>query len=144
MGMVTPADLASNGMEPLELLQRPLFANFYQARETSHTSGPSNSIKFAALFRQAESDEDRAAVVVDALARKLARALSVSPEEIDTDKPLRIFGVDSLVAVELRNWIRKEFSADVAVFVIMGEATVVAIGDLVAKTSNIRKSKQKA
>jgi acyl carrier protein len=140
MGAVTPADLISQEQEPVEIMQRPLFANFSQTRGISRGSGPANNtINAAALFRQAGSDEERATVVVDALARKLARALSISPEDVDSDKPLHAFGVDSLVAVELRNWIGKEFAADIAMFDIMGGTIVAAIGDLVAKTSKIRK-----
>lgn len=139
MGVVTPADLISQDLEPMEIMQRPLFANFCQTRGISRGSGPANTINSAALFRQVESHEERAAVVVDALAKKLARALSILPEDVDTDKPLHAFGVDSLVAVELRNWIGREFAADVTVFDIMGGTIVAAIGDLVTKTSKIRK-----
>lgn len=68
---------------------------------------------------------------------KLARALSIQSSDIDIDQPLHTFGVDSLVAVELRNWIAKQFAADVPVFEIMGGRTVAAIGDLVMKITQI-------
>ncbi|KAI1145696.1 hypothetical protein F4825DRAFT_457243 [Nemania diffusa] len=38
-----------------------------------------------------------------ALAGRLARSLGIKPEDVDVGKPLHAFGVDSLVAVELRN-----------------------------------------
>lgn len=142
VGLVMPADLIRRGIEPAEFMQRPLFANFSQPRGVSRVSGPANTVNSAALFRQTESDEDRTVVVVDALVRKLARALSIPPEEVDSDKALYAFGVDSLVAVELRNWIGKEFAADVAVFQIMGGTTVAAIGELVTKTTKIRRGNQ--
>ncbi|CAJ2500643.1 Uu.00g034960.m01.CDS01 [Anthostomella pinea] len=48
------------------------------------------------------------------------------------------YGVDSLMAVELRNWIGTDFKAQVAVFDIMGGGTVIFdIGDLVLSRSQL-------
>ncbi|KAJ4305130.1 hypothetical protein N0V90_000660 [Kalmusia sp. IMI 367209] len=135
MGIVTPADLLLHGTEIPELLDRPLYANFAQPRNSVLLSASSSnpSINFVVLFSQASTEDDRAHVVVQALSHKLSRALSMKPEDVDAEKPLHVFGVDSLVAVELRNWLRKEFAAEVAVFDIMGAPSVMAIGGLVAK-----------
>ncbi|KAI1411054.1 KR domain-containing protein [Hypoxylon sp. FL1857] len=73
----------------------------------------------------------RGAIVVDALKGKLSRALCVDVEKIDTRKGLSDYGVDSLMAVELRNGIRMDFGANVAVFEIMGGVPIAAIGQLV-------------
>ena len=94
-GVVTPADMISQDLLPVEIMQRPLFANFSQTRGICRGSGSANTLNSAALFRQTGSDEERATVVVDALVRKLALALSISPEDVDSDKPLHAFGVDS-------------------------------------------------
>ncbi|KAI4673620.1 Type I Iterative PKS [Alternaria novae-zelandiae] len=141
MGLVTPVDLIERNLEPADVLQRPLFASFSQARGTNQ-SNTQNSVSAAVLFNLAEDDEQRVAVVLEALARKLARALSIPPEEIDVNKPLHAFGVDSLVAVELRNWIGKEFAADIAVFDIMRGRTVAAIGELITKMSQLKRTKK--
>ncbi|KAI4608824.1 Type I Iterative PKS [Alternaria metachromatica] len=141
MGLVTPVDLIERNLEPAEVLQRPLFASFSQARGTNQ-SNTQSSVSAATLFNLAEDDEQRVAVVLEALARKLARALSIPPEEIDVNKPLHAFGVDSLVAVELRNWIGKEFAADIAVFDIMRGRTVAAIGELITKMSQLKRTKK--
>ncbi|KAI4910493.1 Type I Iterative PKS [Alternaria infectoria] len=141
MGLVTPVDLLERNLEPAEVLQRPLFASFSRARGTNQANTQS-SVSAATLFNLAEDDEQRVAVVLEALARKLARALSIPPEEIDVNKPLHAFGVDSLVAVELRNWIGKEFAADIAVFDIMRGRTVAAIGELITKMSQLKRTKK--
>ncbi|KAK0610048.1 KR domain-containing protein [Bombardia bombarda] len=79
-------------------------------------------------------------VVMTALIGRLARALGVAAEDIDERRPLSDYGVDSLMAVELRNWVRRDFSATVAVFEIVGSgASIAAIGALVVeKTEDIR------
>ncbi|KAF2004264.1 polyketide synthase PksD [Amniculicola lignicola CBS 123094] len=139
MGLVTPADMMSNGEDPLDMMQRPLFANFAQPRVAVQHVGSSSLINFKAKFAQTEGYEARANLVVEALAHKLARALSITSEDVDASKPLHVFGVDSLVAVELRNWMGKEFAADVAIFDIMGSPSVASLGDLVARLSKLSK-----
>ncbi|KAM4060577.1 KR domain-containing protein [Hirsutella rhossiliensis] len=45
------------------------------------------------------------AAVVEALRERLADSLALVPLGIETGVPLSTYGVDSLVAVELRNWL---------------------------------------
>lgn len=80
---------------------------------------------------------ERAEVVLEALSKRLARTLSIKPEDIDTRQALHAYGVDSLIAVELRNWLGKDFAADVPIFEIVSGKTVEAVSELVAKTSRI-------
>lgn len=49
--------------------------------------------------------------IEEALVLKLSKSMMVNPEDINTQKPLHSFGVDSLVAVEVRNWIFKELKS---------------------------------
>lgn len=139
IGLVTPADMILQGDDPIDMLQRPLFANFAQPRHGSKHIPVSNATNYGLFFKQAKTHEQKVSIVIEALAQKLARALSIQPEEIDPNKTLHVFGVDSLVAIELRNWIGKEFAAEVAVFDIMSSLSVGAIGALVTKLSKISK-----
>jgi acyl carrier protein len=61
--------------------------------------------------------------------------MSIAPEDVELGKPLSSYGVDSLMAVELRNWIRRDFGAPVAVFDIMGGVPIRAVGELVVARS---------
>lgn len=72
---------------------------------------------------------------------KLSKALSIPAAELDVDKPLVQYGVDSLVAVELRSWFAKEMEADIAVFDIVGNATVTSVGQLAASKSRLTREK---
>ncbi|KAI0006642.1 hypothetical protein F4779DRAFT_629681 [Xylariaceae sp. FL0662B] len=95
-------------------------------------SRASKDVDPSVLFKQASSSQERSAVVVSALKNKLARALGVDVEEVDARKGLSDYGVDSLMAVELRNWIRRDFGATVAVFEIMNGVPIAGIGELIA------------
>lgn len=52
----------------------------------------------------------------------------IKTEVIDLDQPIHAFGIDSLVAVEIPNWLKEVVDADIAVFNILGNASIEAIG----------------
>ncbi|RYP24065.1 hypothetical protein DL765_000793 [Monosporascus sp. GIB2] len=141
IGANTPANFLARGDTPPLTLQRPLFAGFAQmAHRTTAPggfSGQKGQDDSAALFRQASGSKERAEIVIRGLSAKLARVLTMSPEEIDIERRLSDYGIDSLMAVELRNWIGTTFQANVAVFDIMGETSISAIGNLVASKTNL-------
>lgn len=136
MGLGTPVDFLTQSLEVPEIMERPLFAHFSQTTSSEQTdSDNAAGDNLTRMFRQAATAEERAKIAAQSLAGKLARALAIEAPDVDVGKPPHAFGVDSLVAVELRNWIAKEFSADVPVFEIMGGRTVEGIGELIEKSS---------
>ncbi|KAF4498678.1 polyketide synthase [Fusarium agapanthi] len=84
-----------------------------------------------------DDKEERQRAVIRAMAAKLARAMSISPDDVEPSKPLSLYGVDSLMAVELRNWINKEFSSAVAVFGIIGSISIAGVAEVVEARSSI-------
>ncbi len=54
-------------------------------------------------------------------------ALAPAEEEIDVCRPLHTYGVDLLLALELRNWFAKVFRANVAVLDITGQRSIEAL-----------------
>jgi aryl carrier-like protein len=142
VGMSTPQVYIDKGIELPSLLSQRLYASI--ARLGSHSSDMNMSgsrdadgINYPSLFRSASSIEDASSVVISALTSKLSRALSVAPEDLDPSKPLHQYGVDSLVAVELRNWFGKEFEASVTVLKIMNAVDVRAVAALVVAESTV-------
>ena len=137
LGLRTPADFVAKGQKPPALLERPLLAAFSRVvgADSVVQAGPQAAVDPAALFRAATSGEEKTKIVTDALVAKLARAMSISPQDVQRYKPLSSYGVDSLMAVELRNWIRRDFAAPLAVFDIMGGAPISKVGELVVARS---------
>ena len=138
-GLRTPADILSEGQKPPALLERPLLSAF------SYLVGGSNTPNQAAehaekardLFQRSSDARERQQVVIRAIAAKLARAMSISPDDVEPSKPLSSYGVDSLMAVELRNWITKEFSSTVVVFDIIGRVSIAGVAEVVESRSSI-------
>ncbi|KAK2042138.1 polyketide synthase [Colletotrichum somersetense] len=68
------------------------------------------------LIAASESPEQVEQIVLDAFLAQLSRILSYELVDLDPSRPLNAYGVDSLVAVELRVWMTKEIGADISVF----------------------------
>lgn len=138
MGLKTPADFLTQGEPVPTLFQRPMFAPFrvtrpHAARSQNGMAG-SRQEDARQQFQEARSAKERADVVVEALRNKLGRALGMQDEDIDTDKSLTDYGVDSLMAVELRNWVWWGFRASMTVFDIMSPARdIKGVGQLVVE-----------
>ncbi len=79
------------------------------------------------LLGSASSVAEAEAGVTEALLRKLARSLLMRHEEMDAKKPASTYGVDSLVAVELRNWFSREAKVEVPVFEILQASSLAAL-----------------
>lgn len=133
LGGMTPADFLLHGEEPIPLLQRPMFTGFARSAATKNTGSQAQSGESLAVrFEQASTPEEKLDVAVHAICARLARALDVPVDDIEPTKLLSQYGVDSLMAVELRNWIGKEFTASVPVFQITA-LSIVALGELVVQ-----------
>jgi aryl carrier-like protein len=138
IGARTAGDYTARGEEPVPATLRPLFAGFNNNsrhhQDTTRRAARADVAEEAdpsLLFQQAGSAEERRAVVTVALRAKVARALGVTVEDVDAEKTLADYGTDSLMAVELRSWMRKDFGADVTVFDMMGGKSIKAVGELV-------------
>jgi aryl carrier-like protein len=66
-------------------------------------------------------------------AKEIARQVSIytmrgSEHEVDLTLSLQDFGVDSLVSIELRNWWKQAFGADVTVLQLMNSGSFLGLG----------------
>ncbi|EPE25381.1 Thiolase-like protein [Glarea lozoyensis ATCC 20868] len=110
-----------------------------RGRDSGAGSASSGASPTAALVRALSApDTDIAkasALLVDALAVKLAEIFSLDLAEIDVALPLSRYGVDSLVAVELRNWLSGAIRAKVTVFEILQSTSLTEFAGLLAVKS---------
>ena len=59
--------------------------------------------------------------ILEAFKQKLGRLLALKVKDVNEGDTIAGHGVDSLVAVEIRNWLRKDVGANVTVFEILNE-----------------------
>ncbi|KAJ6031693.1 Acyl transferase/acyl hydrolase/lysophospholipase [Penicillium herquei] len=141
-GLRTPADHFTRGNTPPALLNRPLLSTFSYIPDSGASAEQDplkkKAIDPAILFQQSTDPSERQQIFLRALAVKLAGSMSISPDDVVSSKPLSTYGVDSLMAVDLRNWIGTTFGATIAVFDIMGGVSLAKIADLVAEKGTVK------
>ena len=100
----------------------------------------SDVVNFGTEFAVASSLTEASAAVTKVLMKKLADTLSLPDKELDAAQPMHSYGVDSLVAVDLRNWFAKELQVDFAIFDILGSTSIAGVSYLAAARSKYRKA----
>ncbi|PQE06756.1 polyketide synthase protein [Rutstroemia sp. NJR-2017a BBW] len=136
IGVITQEHVQGRGLAPIDVLNRPLYAGFSAPQLYNANKGNSGVLTqedTAALFQQATTPHERSLVVLSALKAKLARALDVAVEDVDSHRTLADYGTDSLMAVELRNWIRRDFGVSVAIFDLFNGDDIAALSKVIAK-----------
>lgn len=71
-------------------------------------------------------------IVCTGLCHMLAKAMNMLPEEIDSGKPPNVYGVDSLVAVGVRNWVFTNCGVEVSVFEVLSDKTIEELAKEIA------------
>ncbi|KAF5020446.1 hypothetical protein F66182_7525 [Fusarium sp. NRRL 66182] len=146
VGLEVPATLRIKGIPEPAWMKDALFKHLYQIRgegdNQGEGEGEGSATSCAVLLPAATSFADATKIVSAAIVQKLCRALSSSERDIDISKPLHSYGVDSLVAVELRAWFMKEVGSDIAVFDIMSGQSLEELAELAAKRSLFIKFEQ--
>lgn len=104
----------------------------------THGTGTSETgDSLAAQLGQAKSISEASSLTTTALSGLLAKGLQTSADNIDTSKPLHSYGVDSLMAVEIRTWIMQQVKADVTLFDILSGMSIVALALKIVKSSKL-------
>ncbi|KAF2769157.1 putative polyketide synthase [Teratosphaeria nubilosa] len=105
---------------------RVLAAGLTAADRTAATTSNEESAKSSA---NGLTEEEACADLLKALTAKVAEMIMSEPEEIPVDVSMARLGLDSLVSVELRNWIRRVGKVDLPLTKIAGARS---LGELAA------------
>ena len=104
------------------------------------SSGDGAAVSLASRLSEASTNKDPAVaanIITDALARKTADILRIPPSEVDPSRPMYHYGVDSLVALEVRNWMTKEMKANMALLEILAAVPMETFAVQIAKKSKL-------
>ncbi|OJK00237.1 hypothetical protein ASPACDRAFT_28570 [Aspergillus aculeatus ATCC 16872] len=120
-------------------MQEARFAGIrYRDPVSGHQHGALSSTPFHddSLRNQVSSattQEDATALVVQAIGQKLVSMFGLADAEMCANRTLAGVGVDSLVAIELRNWITAQLKVDISVFDLMKGRTIAELAEVVTK-----------
>ena len=88
----------------------------------------SHLVKSIRNFDEASAEVDISETgleVLDRILKKLSQLLYVAEGDVDMTVPIRTYGIDSMVAAELRNWLFATYAKDVSLFDLLDANTSV-------------------
>ncbi|KAI2464634.1 putative polyketide synthase [Annulohypoxylon bovei var. microspora] len=90
----------------------------------------------AARLAAASSLAEAAEIASEALAQRISALLGTAEDRLDPKKSMLSYGVDSLSAIDIRNWVGQIFNVDLPVFEILGGANLTTIGLSIARKAH--------
>lgn len=98
----------------------------------STADGPNASIRLRDKLRQAKTVPEAIQEVSSAIISKISSLSMIQEQETLSD-----YGIDSLVAVEMRNWIFKEFEAAVTILELLANESLLLFSKKVCTRSRV-------
>jgi NADPH:quinone reductase-like Zn-dependent oxidoreductase/acyl carrier protein len=78
----------------------------------------------------AAGPDERREMMETAIREQVARVLGASPDKLDVEKPLTELGLDSLMSVELRNWVEGDLRLSLPTVELLRGPSVIKLVDL--------------
>lgn len=88
-------------------------------------------------LREASTRKDVTAVVTEALIARLIQSTGLDARDVDENKQIHALGLDSLVAIEIRGWAKRELKADVSGVFILGNVSIKEVAATMAEGSGL-------
>jgi aryl carrier-like protein len=108
------------------------------ASDASSAPKAGSSGELSGLIAAATTFSEAADVVCKGITNKLMDIFMIAEAEVDASKSLSAYGVDSLVAVELRNMLALRVGAEVSIFDLIQSPSITALAaSVAAKSSHI-------
>ncbi|KAI0485236.1 lovastatin nonaketide synthase [Xylariaceae sp. FL0804] len=128
VGIEMPWAVLAKGIELHHSIRRPLFSHLFRilpdTKESKSGKQNTEGLDRATAMTKSATLDDSAALVTTWFSGKLAQMLGLAESDIDAAKPMHSYGIDSLVAIDLRNWFRREIGAEMEVFVLLGNESL--------------------
>ncbi|KAL4747556.1 hypothetical protein BDW72DRAFT_209502 [Aspergillus terricola var. indicus] len=130
VGIEMPAAVVAKGVTLHHSIRRPMFSHLFRVDLLPHMHAHSPSridnrtsstaTDHPKLLSSTPSTDDAVALITEWACARVAQILGRSAADIEATKPIHVYGIDSLVAVDLRNWFEQEIGVHVTVFDLMG------------------------
>ncbi|KAK2681923.1 hypothetical protein RAB80_003716 [Fusarium oxysporum f. sp. vasinfectum] len=120
------------------LLDNPVFNQLQHNLEQKTTgAAKSDKIDFAEALAGVKTMVDAEQLIQDAALAKFAVFLDRPIEEIRVDQSLATIGLDSLVSIELKNWMVRTFQVNLQTSELSGAGSITALTATVASRSKL-------
>ena len=116
---------------------RLAYLNELDSHSTAQAPGENAINELKGSLTACETLQAAVDLITDAVAEKLAKAMMIPREEIDLQRPVSSYGVDSLVAAEMRNWFFRDLKADVNVLELLSGVPITGLAAIIAERSKL-------
>ncbi|KAL4796963.1 phenolpthiocerol synthesis polyketide synthase ppsB [Aspergillus venezuelensis] len=131
-GLSRPEHYSDPRFSPLNILSLD-----YSSSSTDPTSAQSPLSSTSTRLATASTLPEATSIITDALVHKTAEILQMPLSEVDPRKPMYRYGVDSLVALEVRNWISRDLMANMALLEILAAEPMGVFAGRIAGKSRL-------
>ena len=108
------------------------------SREIKEARASGNDVsQLKRRLREASTQSDATAVVKDALMARLVQSTGLDIRDVDENKPFHVLGLDSLVAIEIRGWAKRELKAEVSGMFILTNTSIKEVAATMAEGSEL-------
>ena len=141
MGLSQTREIAAR--DGLSWARDPRFSHLLRQQSTAKTEDTSLKINttpqtsLADTIKTLQSLSELYTVITDAFVQKMSSILIMAAEHFDRNKPISAFGIDSLVAIEIRYWINRELHANLQLTEILEAESTNALAWVIIRQSGI-------
>ncbi|KAJ6189933.1 hypothetical protein N7519_004841 [Penicillium mononematosum] len=120
----------------LPALSTPMFSRYRMLSSCATNISNSNDTLRQAL-KQSKNMNSAVEVVLAALVDQIVSHTGVPIENVSTGHSLQDYGIDSLAAVEFRNWLSKEMESVVPIFELLAAESLAVLASKIAGRSRL-------
>ena len=122
--------------EQLSTLKNPMFSTMpLVSANQAQIEGPKALKKIEQLLAEVEDPDEVYSIIISGIAKKISALMALDPGEMSLDLPIADLGLDSLIAIELKNWIGGALQASLQTSEILDMASVSALVNIVIRRS---------
>lgn len=119
------------------VLGNPLFSQLPWERIKKDASDDTVKVNLATIVKSAKTLSDAERVITEAIVAKFAVFMDKPVEEISIHESLLNIGLDSLISVELKNWMVRTFRVALQTSEVTGKGSILELGKTVTARSQL-------
>jgi KR domain/Phosphopantetheine attachment site len=96
-------------------------------------------VPLSQLLSKSPSVKDDQSIIYEAVVAKFVSVLSLHPDDVVPSKPPHAYGLDSLVAGEIRNWIVRELKASLSLPELLNSASFLDLSTTITQRYRVAK-----
>lgn len=121
----------------LPVLRGPVFSRYRMLSSCAPSTGDNARDTLRVALKQSSSLDAATKVILPAIINQIIARTGIPVENVSTSQSLQDYGIDSLSAVELRNWFSKEMESVVPIFELLAAESLTALAAMIARRSRL-------